>query len=68
MSKTTVAATRYREALAEIAKHLDPKNENVRRGDLVDNSEIDALAPEFRKPSADNGLVIFFLAHWNGSS
>ena len=42
--------------------------QHVRRGDLVDNSEIDALAPEFGKPAADNGLVIFFLAHWNGSS
>src|SRR6516164_9222214 len=42
--------------------------QHVRRGDLVDDSEIDALAPEFRKPAADNGLVIFFLAHWNGSS
>jgi hypothetical protein len=42
--------------------------QHVRRGDLVDNSKIDALAPEFGKPAADNGLVIFFLAHWNGSS
>jgi hypothetical protein len=42
--------------------------QHVRCGDLVDNPEIDALAPEFGKPAADNDLVIFFLAHWNGSS
>jgi hypothetical protein len=42
--------------------------QHVRRSDLLDNSQIDALAPEFGKPATDNGLVIFFLAHWNGSS
>src|SRR4029077_7937101 len=42
--------------------------QHVRRGDLVDNSEIGAFAPEFGAPTADNGLVIFFLAHCDGSS
>src|SRR6201992_1300693 len=42
--------------------------QHVRRGDLIDDSEIDALAPEFGKPATDNSLVVFLLAHWNGSS
>jgi hypothetical protein len=41
--------------------------QHVRRGDLVDNAEIDGLAPEFGKPAAYDSLVIFFFAHWNGS-
>jgi hypothetical protein len=31
--------------------------QHVRRGDLVDNSEIEPLAPEFGKPAADNALL-----------
>ena len=42
--------------------------QHVGRGDLVDDREIDVLAPEFGEPAADDGLVVFFLAHWNGSS
>src|SRR5262249_37754082 len=37
--------------------------QHVRRGDLVDDGEIDGLAPEFGEPAADNGLVVFYLAH-----
>jgi hypothetical protein len=41
--------------------------QHVRRGDLVDDRKIDILAPELREPAADDDLVVFFLAHWNGS-
>src|SRR5262249_11890673 len=35
--------------------------------DLIDNAQIDVLAPELRKPAADYGLVLLFFAHWNHS-
>src|SRR5262245_55808311 len=31
--------------------------------DLVDGAKVDGLAPKFREPTADNRLVILFLAH-----
>jgi len=42
--------------------------QHVRGGDLVNDREIDVLAPEFGEPAADHGLVIVLLAHGNGSS
>jgi len=38
--------------------------QHIRRRNLVDDREIDLLAPELGEPAADNGLVIVFLAHW----
>jgi hypothetical protein len=37
--------------------------QHVRRGDVVDDSEVALLAPKVGEPSADNGLVVFFFAH-----
>jgi hypothetical protein len=37
--------------------------QHVRRGDFVDDSELDTLALEFGEPSSDDGLVVLFLAH-----
>jgi hypothetical protein len=37
-------------------KSLFRLSNTIVSGDLVDNSQIGALAPEFGKPAADNGL------------
>lgn len=37
--------------------------EHVRVSNLVDNGEIDVLAPEFGEPANDDSLVVFFFAH-----
>jgi hypothetical protein len=50
-----------------VAHAANISTEHVGRGYLVDNTEVDGLAPEFREPAADNRLVIFFLAHSYGS-
>ena len=42
--------------------------EHVRGGDLIDDREIQVLAPEFGEPAAHHGLVVVLLAHGNGSS
>jgi hypothetical protein len=37
--------------------------QHVGGGDLVDDTKIDGLAPEFREPTTNDGLVIILLAH-----
>ena len=39
--------------------------QHVRRGDLIDDRQIDVLAPEVGEPAADDGLVVFLFAHWS---
>ncbi|KSV81726.1 hypothetical protein N183_14535 [Sinorhizobium sp. Sb3] len=39
--------------------------EHIGRRDLIDNSKIDVLAPEFGEPANDDGLVVFFFTHGN---
>ena len=38
-------------------------HQHVRRGEVVDDSQISILPPEFGEPAADDGLVVCFFTH-----